>query len=302
LLVTNLTELTRLTTGRAWPRLSGGDGKPLTHLIVALLSGQSLDPTMTDECQAWSVQVLQGIATLTLGRSDDSPGPATYSTDQRRPIGSAPNRTLRCWSRRSGGRQVGDLSYLNSLYAASEDPWHLRSGWYDDRKHSVVLAALPYARFDTALQLGCSDIGLVTGLAGRSELLTAIDFRAEVVNAACDRATRLSNVSFQRTALPHEWPYATTFDLIVFNEVGYYLSAADWAQLASQVRGSLGPRSVVVACHSRRAAVGRTLETETVHGLLDSILGHPKHTQVLDVDFVVDVWTTKPPQPQALDD
>lgn len=188
--------------------------------------------------------------------------------------------------------QVRDLDYLNDLYAASEDPWHLRSGWYSDRKRSVVLGCLPRARYVKTLELGCEVGELTVGLARRSEAVLGIDPRRHAVAEAHARTAHLSNVQLQQLTVPHQWPGARNFDLVVLNEIGYSMSAAVWAQLCQSVCGGLAQDATVIACHWRHELPDRTLESETLHGMLDSMLGLTKLTHVEDCDFLLDVWTT----------
>jgi hypothetical protein len=40
-----------------------------------------------------------------------------------------------------GGVLMTHLQHLNELFAASEDPWHTRSGWYAQRKRQLPAVA-----------------------------------------------------------------------------------------------------------------------------------------------------------------
>jgi hypothetical protein len=189
--------------------------------------------------------------------------------------------------------QVGDLDYLNELYAAAEDPWHLRSGWYYQRKRDLLLATLPRARYSRAAQLGCDDPELVVGLSRRSDAVSAFDFDRPSVTAMRQHVAHLSHVEVGQPLRPDRWHAAQpSFDLVVLNEVGSRSDAATWAQLCHSVSEHLAPDATVLACHYRHSLKGRVLHAETVHGMLESILGLTKQAHVADADLIIDVWTT----------
>ncbi|MCW2541996.1 MAG: SAM-dependent methyltransferase [Frankiales bacterium] len=195
------------------------------------------------------------------------------------------------------GTMAGDTIYvsehLNDLYGASEDPWHMRSGWYAERMRDLILAALPNARYGQAFHPGCG-IGNVTAeLARRSDHVLAADFSRDAVTATRERVGHLSNVEVQRLELPREWPLDQQFDLILLHEIGALFDPSSWADLATDVRSSLSDDATVIASHWRHPFLERKLESETLHGLLDSILGLPRQTQLTDTDFSLTVWTTR---------
>jgi 2-polyprenyl-3-methyl-5-hydroxy-6-metoxy-1,4-benzoquinol methylase len=186
-----------------------------------------------------------------------------------------------------------DLDQLNELYGASEDPWHMRSGWHAQRKRELILASLPNSRYDDVFEPGCSHGELTVDLARRAEHVLAVDSFRDAVTDARDRTAHLSNVEVDYRHLPEEWPRGRRFDLIVLNEIGSMSTSADWAATADAVRTSLTHDATVLACHWRHHFAGRTLQADTLHGLLDSVLGLPKQTRLVDADFVIAVWTTR---------
>ena len=206
-----------------------------------------------------------------------------------------------------------DLTHLNELFALSEDPWHNRTGWYLERKRTILLASLPDARYATAFEPGCGPGAITIGLASRCERLLGIDARRESVAAATERTRHLSNVRIEHGVLPADWPRQQEFDLIVLNEIGLSFDPADWAYLASLVRESLLPEATVVACHWKHddwrrdpnaddvagsdaadlRSPAERLAAETLHGLLNSVLGLPRQTKIADQDFILDVWTNR---------
>jgi len=192
-----------------------------------------------------------------------------------------------------------DLEYLNTLYGVSEDPWHMRSGWQAERRRDLLLAALNHPRYGTTFEPGCAGGELTAGLARRSDRVLAVDDNRPALADARARTAHLCNVDIDWMQLPEQWPTEQKFDLIVLHEVGYRLDLAAWAELATAARNSLAPDATVLACHRQHEFAERILETQTLHGILDSILGLTRQTQVIDSEFTIDVWTNRAAQPRC---
>lgn len=186
-----------------------------------------------------------------------------------------------------------NLEHLNDLYALAEDPWHMRSGWLAERRRDLLVASLNHARYGNAFLPGCGSGEVIPALARRTERILATDDNRPALAEARARTMHLSNVVIDYLQLPADWPVAQRFDLIVLNEMGYLMDLADWASLADLVRGSLATDATVLACHRNHHFPGRYLGTETLHGTLDSILGLPRQTRVVDDEFSIDVWTNR---------
>lgn len=117
--------------------------------------------------------------------------------------------------------------YFDSLYAHDPDPWKFASSPYEQAKYQATLAALPRDRFSVGLEIGCS-IGVFTRrLAERCDRLLALDLSATALELARARCADLptGHVSFERRAVPEQWP-AGHFDLIALSEVLYFLDPA----------------------------------------------------------------------------
>ncbi len=134
-----------------------------------------------------------------------------------------------------------DAAVFDKLYANSHDPWHFETSDYEREKYDATLAALPAGRFCHALEVGCS-IGVLTArLAERCDRLLALDLAQAAVARTRERCAAMPNIVVQQRQIPGEWPQGETYDLILFSEVLYFLSAADVARSASLARGSLAP-------------------------------------------------------------
>jgi predicted TPR repeat methyltransferase len=138
--------------------------------------------------------------------------------------------------------------YFEKLYAADADPWRFATSDYERAKYDATLAALPHPRFANALEIGCS-IGVLTErLAARCDRLLAIDVADAALNQARARCATLAQVTFRRLQIPQAWPEGR-FDLMLFSEVLYYLSAADLANAAARTRASLAPTGAALLVH-----------------------------------------------------
>ena len=112
-------------------------------------------------------------------------------------------------------------------------------------KYRRTVSALGDRHFTSGLEVGCS-IGVLTRvLAERCDALLGVDIVEDPLEAARSRCADQPQVRFRRMQVPAEWPEGC-FDLMVFSEVLYFLSAADIERCASRVRSSLLPAGMVV--------------------------------------------------------
>jgi 2-polyprenyl-3-methyl-5-hydroxy-6-metoxy-1,4-benzoquinol methylase len=148
----------------------------------------------------------------------------------------------------SRNTQTLSADYFNDLYAADIDPWKFASSDYEREKYSHTLAALPEARYDRALEVGCS-IGVLTHqLARHCEHLLAIDAALAPLEEARLRCRAQANVEFAQMFVPQQWPEGK-FSLILLSEVIYYLDRADVDRLAAKVLSALAPGGSIVLVH-----------------------------------------------------
>jgi SAM-dependent methyltransferase len=180
--------------------------------------------------------------------------------------------------------------YFAGLYKQSDDPWLLRERWYERRKRSLTLAALPDERYPSAYEPGCANGELTVELAARCDALLATDLNADAVELARRRVHDLPHVRVERRATPEEWPNAA-FDLIVISEMAYYLDDTQLALLAVKVRDTLNPGGTVIACHWRRTIEGWPHSGDFIHEQLRASLARPSISRYADDDMVLDVWS-----------
>lgn len=181
-------------------------------------------------------------------------------------------------------------AYFDALYA-HDDPYGYRSRWYEQRKRALVLACLPHPRYRRAWELGCSNGETSAALAPRCGALTATDWSARSI-AVARRTHRLPNVSFVQAEHPAQWQPGP-FDLIVFSEIGYFMTPATLETTIGKLRDSLAPDGVLLACHWRRPFDAAPLHGAQVHAQLRRQLRLPRSFVYRDADFVLEGWSAE---------
>ena len=180
---------------------------------------------------------------------------------------------------------AASTEYFDALYRRSDDPWGLRTRYYEQRKRGILMASLPRPRFGRVFEPGCA-LGLLTRpLAARSELVVAWDAADAAVRRARRALRSVDNVVVKRGHIPEQWPTGM-FDLIVLSEVGYYCPALQ--ALSTRIEESLAADGLLVACHWRHQATDHPHTAEEVH----QALGRSLHEVVrhIETDFLLHVW------------
>lgn len=184
-------------------------------------------------------------------------------------------------------------SYFDAFYdQGGEDPWGFTHRWYEQRKQALTMAALPRARYRSALEPGCS-VGVLSGLlAQRCDTVLATD----VADSALEQAARRvpANVELRHWSLDEQWP-GQSFDLVVLSEVAYYLDGpALRVALDSAVR-ALEPGGTLLAVHWRHRVDDYPLSGDAVHEAVRATPGLARLGGWLDEDVVLDVMVGEQP-------
>ena len=141
-----------------------------------------------------------------------------------------------------------ETGYFDALYAGDPDPWRFTTSAYEDAKYAATLAALPRARYASAVEVGCS-IGVLTErLAARCDRLLATEVAQAALDAAAVRCRDRANVDFARSTLsatpPPGW-----FDLIMLSEVLYYFDADGVVAMVAAARAMAAPAATLMLVH-----------------------------------------------------
>ena len=162
--------------------------------------------------------------------------------------------------------------HFDELYENSADPYSFTSRWYERRKYAVSLALLPWARYRSGFEPGCSIGELTALLAPRCQALLSCDGAAAAVATARDRTAEFSQVKVERRTVPGDWPQdagsGPPFDLIVLSELLYYLSDEDLARTIDLAVAALAPGGTLLAVHWRRPVAFHPQTGDQAHAAL----------------------------------
>ena len=182
--------------------------------------------------------------------------------------------------------------WFETFYEMHEDPWGFETRWYERRKRSVLMAALPNADIGDVLEIGCST-GLITReLAARAARVVALDPVASAVEATRSRVDG-DRVTVIQGQVPHDWPDGR-YDTVVLSEVGYYLSAADLARTIHLIEDCLTDDGCLVACHWRHPVAEYPQTGDQVHATLRASPVWETTVRHEERDFILEVFSRTP--------
>jgi SAM-dependent methyltransferase len=186
--------------------------------------------------------------------------------------------------------------HFDDLWAAEADPWGLESSFYEDRKRSLVLAALPDAQYRRAAEPGCAGGALSVLLAPRCAELVCTDVSATAVGRARSRLAGFDHVRVEQTAA---FPPGR-FDLVVVSELAYYFGAADRDAFWTGIVDALEPGGTLLAVHWIRPAPEYPVDGNRVHDELADRPGLGRVAEHREADFRLDVLARTPPTPRSV--
>lgn len=165
-----------------------------------------------------------------------------------------------------------DPGYFERLYSRDPDPWRFASSEYEREKYAATLDALPAGRFGRCFEVGCS-IGVLTRqLAARCDAVLGVDVAEAALAQARERCAGQEWVTFERMAVPGEWPEGA-FDLVLFSEVLYYLGVPGLHEAARRTLESLAPGGTVVLVNWRGPTDGACTGDEAARMFIADVAG-----------------------------
>jgi SAM-dependent methyltransferase len=187
--------------------------------------------------------------------------------------------------------------YFDRIYSESDDPWQLGDRWYEQRKHAITLALLPYRRYRHAFEPGCS-IGVLTEqLATRCDHVTSTDIASAALEAAHRRlvdAGRRRNVTLLRRSVDDPWPQEG-FDLVVLSELCYYLHPEVLRDTLDREIPLLKPGTTVVAARWRHPVAEYPMTGGYATDVITATSGLHHLGGYRDADVLVEVYDTGSP-------
>lgn len=176
---------------------------------------------------------------------------------------------------------------FDAFHARHDDPWGLESRWYEERKRSLLLAALPRPSFTRVLELGCAGGATTRALAPRASAVVAVDASAVALERARARGVPPGTV-YELRELPEDWPTGS-FDLIVLSELGYYWTADRLAAALDRIDDTATADAVLVLCHWRGAISDAPATGDDVHRAAGARPGWRMLARHIEEDFLLDV-------------
>lgn len=173
--------------------------------------------------------------------------------------------------------------YFEALHANTDDPWHVDSSWYEERKARLVMAVLPKRNYTRGCEPGSSIGSLTERIAARCDEVVATDVSSSALARLRDRMPHQARVTAELISLP-TMP-AGTYDLIVLSEVLNYLSVAALSELLAQLPSVLRPEADVVLAHRTRDVPGQPVTSETAHEAFIAVEGLELRTEIRDRHF-----------------
>lgn len=141
-------------------------------------------------------------------------------------------------------------------------------------------------------------MGVLTAmLAGRCARVTATDIAVTALDGARRRLADSEHgdrVTLLRRSIDEPWP-AGPFDLLVFSELGYYLTPDGLHELLERECPGLAPGATVVAAHWRHRVDDYLMAGDRVNEIVAGVTGmHPIGTY-RDADVAIDIFDTADP-------
>ena len=159
-------------------------------------------------------------------------------------------------------------AFFDAIYRRDPDPWAFTTSAYERERYERTLGLLGDTTYTEAFEPGCS-IGVLTALvAPRCRHLLAIDISPTAVGIARRRCASFPNVEVRHGRLPDDVPKGP-LDLVVFSEIGYYLTSSTLDELLETLAFRLAPRGLFVAAHWTGESGDHVLSGRAVHAALD---------------------------------
>ena len=155
-------------------------------------------------------------------------------------------------------------SFFDETFRQSSDPWRYTSSFYETSKFRTTIRCLPKVQFKNAFEIGCAIGVLSQKLAKKCDRLLSVDHSEVGLEEARKRCAGLPQVRFEQMQIPQQFP-TEKFDLILFSEVGYYLTMPDLLTTKQKIIDQLLPGGYLLMVHFRSQVESFILNGDIVH-------------------------------------
>lgn len=159
-----------------------------------------------------------------------------------------------------------DAEFFNEMYQRNEDPWDFENSPYEREKYEATLAAIPNPTYENAFEIGCSNGLLSEKLSRLCKNLLAVDASEIAIRNARKRLADYPAVEVREMTIPNDFP-DQKFDLILFSEVGYFLSMDDLKIAKDKMIQALSPKGHLLMVHWTPFVEEFPLTGDEVHDL-----------------------------------
>ena len=175
-------------------------------------------------------------------------------------------------------QQSTPSSVFDEIFRDNPDPWGYTRRFYETSKFRATIRALPKVKFKNAFEIACA-IGVLTEkLAPKCERLLSVDYSEPGLVEARKRCSHLPQVRFEQMQIPQQFP-TEKFDLILFSEVGFFLTMPDLLETKQKIIDALLPGGYLLMVHFGFMATDYFLhDGDTVHNaFLENSASSLKH-------------------------
>jgi peptidoglycan/xylan/chitin deacetylase (PgdA/CDA1 family)/2-polyprenyl-3-methyl-5-hydroxy-6-metoxy-1,4-benzoquinol methylase len=196
--------------------------------------------------------------------------------------------SLRSWQSRR---------YWDEIFA-QEDPWRYDESDYFRWKTELTLGLLSAFPAQTALEIGCGEGHFTSRLADHVGSLTAIDLSPRALSRARERCGGRDAVKFAVMDLAKD-PLPRGMELIVCNEVLYYLPLDVVRSQAGRILSCLQPGGHLVLAHANMAIddpeatgfdIGATFGAKTIGDVFAAVEGSDRVRRLRTPLFTLEVF------------
>ena len=159
-----------------------------------------------------------------------------------------------------------DADFFNKMYEQNQDPWDFENSPYEREKYQATLDTIPNGKYKNVFEIGCSNGVLSEKLAKFSEHLLAVDASSIAVRNAQERLAHYDFVEVREMTVPENFPNEK-FDLILFSEIGYFLSMEDLITTRDKMIESILPNGHLLIVHWTPFVEEFPLTGDEVHDL-----------------------------------